>query len=102
LPGKCNKGSEYSKYLPELEEYWMVKHEDGVYKVCNYTEAECKGESLCQTLEELVNGTDFEGLTCTGGKCTGGYTHFPACDEVDDSSLMNMVVMALICIAIML
>jgi hypothetical protein len=101
LPDKCYKGVEGID-LPELEDqYWKIKHENGDYKICNYTEADCKGDSLCRDIEEIINGTDYESWKCEGGKCTGGYTNFPKCD-VEDSSIMNMIVVALICIAVML
>jgi len=87
--------SEQFKFLKEKDQNVTFKHEGGKYKYCNYTNGDCTSTDETCKCEEL------EGYTCEGGKCTGGYANFPACD-VQDSGVMNMIVIALICVAIML
>jgi len=97
---KCYNSStlllDITQYIPELEgQNITFLHEDGKYIICNYTDEKCKAtDDTCKCIP-----IDESKFTCKGGKCTNGYEG----DKCEiDSSVMNMIVIALICIAIML
>jgi len=99
VPGECYP--EYDKN-DAFEVAYKYLHEEGTYKVCNYTDEKCeKQDNTTGCYDYKVVAAESEDLantTCSGGACTGGYSG-PNCE---DSGVMNMIVIALICVAIML